>query len=88
MTVSPSALAELGFNYQEEDSVRPWAAVLVDLPQNEGVYTYAIPPGLTVQDGDIVAVPFGNQQLGGIVVGCLTKLPPDLPPEKLSPFKT
>ncbi|QHV00373.1 primosomal protein N' [Synechocystis sp. CACIAM 05] len=87
MTVSPLALAELGFNYQEEDSVRPWAAVLVDLPQNEGVYTYAIPPDLTVQDGDIVAVPFGNQQLGGIVVGCLTKLPPDLPPEKIKPIQ-
>ncbi len=87
MTASTVALAELGFSYQEKNIDRPWAVVLVDLPNTEGVYTYAIPPDLTVQDGDIVSVPFGNQQLGGVVVGCLASLPPDLPAEKIKPIE-
>jgi primosomal protein N' (replication factor Y) (superfamily II helicase) len=43
--------------------------VLVDAPGGQGLYSYAVPPGLTANPGDIVSVPFGSQQLGGIVLG-------------------
>ncbi len=43
--------------------------VLVDSPGGQGLYSYAVPTGLTVNPGDIVSVPFGSQQLGGIVLG-------------------
>ncbi|MGA1623545.1 MAG: replication restart helicase PriA, partial [Synechocystis sp.] len=83
-TTSTPLLAELGFSYA--GNPRLWATVLVDCPQADGFFTYGIPPELTVNDGDIVTVPFGSQQLGGIVVGCLTTLPADCPAEKIKPI--
>ncbi|MFM1843304.1 MAG: Helicase PriA essential for oriC/DnaA-independent replication, partial [Cyanobacteriota bacterium] len=77
-------LAELGFSYQ--GTSRPWASVLVDCPQGEGFFTYAIPSDLTVNEGDIVTVPFGSQRLGGIVVGCLAEIPADCPADKIKPI--
>ncbi len=89
MNPTPSLLhlAELGFSYAE--TPQPWVAVLVDCPHIEagqGVFTYAIPETLTVKDGDIVSVPFGSQQLGGIVIGSRTTLPPTLTPDKVKPI--
>ena len=84
-TTSTPLLAELGFSYG--GTSRPWASVLVDCPQAEGFFTYAIPPDLTVHEGDIVTVPFGAQRLGGIVVGCLAEIPADCPAAKIKPIE-
>jgi primosomal protein N' (replication factor Y) len=61
-----------------------WVEVLVDCPpvqnpkESQKLYTYAVPPDLTVAPGDIVIVPFGAQQLGGVVIQALNQLPPGL----------
>jgi primosomal protein N' (replication factor Y) (superfamily II helicase) len=52
-----------------------WVEVLVDCPGVQGVFTYRLPVGLLVQPGDILSVPFGAQQIGGVVVQCLAVLP-------------
>ena len=52
-----------------------WVEVLVDCPGVQGVFTYGLPVGLIVQPGDILSVPFGAQQIGGVVVQCLGILP-------------
>ena len=52
-----------------------WVEVLVDCPGVQGVFTYGLPVGLIVQPGDILSVPFGAQQIGGVVVQCLDVLP-------------
>ena len=52
-----------------------WVEVLVDCPGVQGVFTYGLPAGLRVQPGDILSVPFGAQQMGGVVVQCLDELP-------------
>jgi primosomal protein N' (replication factor Y) len=70
-------LAELGFSY-EAAVTEPWVQVLVDLPGNQKDYTYAVPQGMAVQEGDVVTVPFGSQTLGGIVIGRLSQLPQEL----------
>jgi primosomal protein N' (replication factor Y) len=57
---------------------QPWVEVLVDCPGAQGLYTYALPVGLTVQVGDILSVPFGTQQVGAIAVRFLSALPTDL----------
>ncbi|GAP96240.1 primosomal protein N' [Leptolyngbya sp. NIES-2104] len=54
-----------------------WIEVLVDCPGAQGVFTYAVPSGTRVVPGDILSVPFGVQQVGGIAVRSLTE-PPDL----------
>jgi primosomal protein N' (replication factor Y) len=59
-----------------------WVDVLVDCPGSQGVFTYALPPDLLVQPGDILSVPFGSQQVGGIAVR-LHNDPPDLPPKQM-----
>lgn len=55
-----------------------WVEVLVDCPGAQGLFTYRLPPQLTVQSGDIVSVPFGAQQVGAIVVRCQVQPPPEL----------
>jgi primosomal protein N' (replication factor Y) (superfamily II helicase) len=52
-----------------------WVEVLVDCPGAQGLYTYAIPAHLEVRSGDILSVPFGSQQVGGIAIQTLTQLP-------------
>jgi len=52
-----------------------WVEVLVDCPGVQGVFTYGLAVGLMVQPGDILSVPFGAQQMGGVVVQCLDHLP-------------
>ncbi len=63
----------------------PWVSVLVDCPAVQGLFTYAMPPALSIGAGDILSVPFGSQCLGGIAVGFPAQLPPELTPEKVRP---
>jgi primosomal protein N' (replication factor Y) len=57
---------------------RAWVLVLVDCPGAQGLYTYHLPTDVLVQPGDILSVPFGSQQVGGIAVKLGDRLPPDL----------
>ncbi|AUT00404.1 primosomal protein N' [Nostoc sp. CENA543] len=60
-----------------------YVEVLVDFPGNSGLFTYRLPPQLEIQPGDILSVPFGAQQVGGIAVRLLSQPSIDLPPEKI-----
>ncbi|MFM2429386.1 MAG: hypothetical protein RLZZ511_599 [Cyanobacteriota bacterium] len=60
-----------------------WVQVLVDSPGAQGSYTYAVPAEITVQVGDILTVPFGTQQVGGIALGVMAQLPADLDPRQI-----
>jgi primosomal protein N' (replication factor Y) len=78
-------VAEPGGSYdfgkvRQHPSFQPqWISVLVDAPgTEEKLYTYRIPPDLSVQPGDILSVPFGPQQIGAIAMKFLDKLPDDL----------
>lgn len=42
------------------------------------LFTYRQPAHLEIQLGDILSIPFGNQQLGGIALGLLHQLPAEL----------
>lgn len=66
-------------------SLGAWVTVLVDCPGAQEQFTYSIPPGLTVQAGDILTVPFGAQQVGGIALEVLTQPPTDVPLDQLRP---
>lgn len=53
--------------------------VLIDCPGSETkVFTYAMPQDQRVAPGDIVSVPFGSQQVGGIAIRVVTVLPQGL----------
>ncbi|WP_172636053.1 hypothetical protein [Synechococcus sp. PCC 6312] len=67
-------------------SCPPWLNVLLDCPGNSGAFTYAQPPGLSVHPGDLVNVPLGPGQVGGIVLGSSEHLPPGLTPEQIRPI--
>lgn len=82
-------LAEPRTSYQA--AVDRWVEVLVDCPwtpqesqpeEKLKLYTYRLPQDLEVQSGDIVSVPFKNQQLGGIAIRILDSPPSDLDPKK------
>jgi primosomal protein N' (replication factor Y) (superfamily II helicase) len=62
-----------------------WVEVLVDCAGAQGLYTYGIPEGMELLVGDIVAVPFGPQQTGAIVLALVHHLPPDLAPTQIRP---
>ncbi|MEO0373794.1 MAG: primosomal protein N', partial [Cyanobacteria bacterium P01_A01_bin.17] len=53
----------------------PFVEVLVDCPGAEKLFTYRLPPALTIQTGDILSVPFGPQTVGGIAIRCFAELP-------------
>ncbi len=73
-------LAEPGSSYQSQK----WIEVLIDCPGREQkLYTYRLGPDLAVKSGDIVSVPFGSQQMGGIVIRIYDSPPGDLEPEKI-----
>jgi primosomal protein N' (replication factor Y) len=55
-----------------------WVEALVDCSGAQGLYTYHLPPSLSVSVGDILSVPFGKQQLGAIAIRLLTSPPQDL----------
>ena len=57
-----------------------WVEVLVDCPGASGLYTYRIPPALSVSEGDIVSVFFGAQQVGAIAIRISSNEPEGLSP--------
>ena len=57
----------------------------MDCPGAQGLYTYGVPPDLTVQAGDILSVPFGRQQVGAIAIRPIPQPPMDLDPERIKP---
>ncbi len=63
-----------------------YAQVIVDLSADalDRVFTYAVPEGMAVEPGQLVAVPFGPRQLEGFVVSLSETC--DLPPEKVRPL--
>lgn len=90
-------VAESGASYYQNDSgdsafgSEQFVEVLVDVPygfnsdeqEEQKLFTYRVPQDLIVKPGDIVSVPFGTQQLGGIAIGLMDQLPPDLPENKV-----
>ncbi len=61
-----------------------WVEVLVDSPGGtQGLYTYSLPLELKVQSGDIVAVPFGMQIIGGIAIRLISSPHEDLDPARI-----
>lgn len=72
---------------QSQFSNPKWIQVLVDCPGLQGLYTYQIPTDLTLQLGDILTVPLGSQQVGGIAIQFLASLPPALSEQQVRPVE-
>ncbi|HEY9749075.1 MAG TPA: hypothetical protein V6C63_10370, partial [Allocoleopsis sp.] len=83
LSLATPVLAESGISYACEAHGYRWVEVLVDCPATQGLFTYALPPNLQVQPGDILTVPFGAQQVGAIAIHLLAQLPPDLSPTQV-----
>ncbi len=64
-----------------------WVDALVDCPGAQGLYTYAIPPGESVNPGDILSVRFGNQQVGAIAIRLCPTPSPDLNQNTIKPIE-
>jgi len=77
------AVAEPGGSYQSQTTLSQWVEVLVDCPGCSDLFTYKIPEHLQIKPGDILSVPFGGTQVGGVAIRLLTQTPADLPPEKI-----
>ncbi len=76
-------VAEPRSSYDVNSSKEQWIEVLVDCPGVQGLYTYRIPPELSLKPGDILSVPFGSQIVGGIAIRCLNNLGDDLDPQRV-----
>ncbi|MEH2311998.1 MAG: primosomal protein N' [Nostoc sp.] len=90
VNLSHVVVAEPGESYQLSAAVNRWVEVLVDCPgasmkleKGEKLYPYRLPAKLEVKPGDILSVPFGSQQVGGVAIRILAKPPADLAPEKI-----
>lgn len=83
VSLPPLVVAQAGESYQSGKTENRWIEVLVDCPGSSGLYTYGLSDQLEVKPGDILSVPFGTQQLGGIAIRFLTQPPADLPLEKV-----
>jgi primosomal protein N' (replication factor Y) len=83
VSLPPLVVAQAGESYQSGRTENRWIEVLVDCPGSSGLYTYRLSDQLEVKPGDILSVPFGTQQLGGIAIRFLTQPPADLPLEKV-----
>ncbi len=84
LSLSPMAVAEPQGSYNKSlPTGNRWIEVLVDCPGSSGLFTYRLPSQLEVKPGDILSVPFGSQQLGGIAIRFLTHPPTDIPLEKI-----
>ncbi|MEH2397423.1 primosomal protein N' [Nostoc sp.] len=90
VNLSSVMVAEPGESYQLSAAVNRWVEVLVDCPgasmkleKGEKLYPYRLPAKLEVKPGDILSVPFGSQQVGGVAIRILAKPPADLAPEKI-----
>ncbi|HHP7244507.1 MAG TPA: primosomal protein N' [Elainellaceae cyanobacterium] len=77
-----AALAEPSQSYPNTFPQR-WIEVLVDCRGTQGLYTYQCPSNLFVEPGDILSVPFGNQQVGAIAIRWVAHLPADLDPQSV-----
>jgi primosomal protein N' (replication factor Y) len=64
-----------------------WVEVLVDCPGAQGVFTYRLTAEMSVQPGDIVSVPFGAQQVGGVVIQRVDHLPVGLDLAQVRPVE-
>lgn len=65
-----------GLNLAQDEA---WIEVLIDCPGSDtNLFTYAMPLDQRIAPGDIVSVPFGTQQVGGIAIRLVTTLPTGL----------
>ncbi|MBE7381232.1 MAG: primosomal protein N' [Leptolyngbya sp. SIO1E4] len=62
-----------------------WVEALVDCSGAQGLYTYQLPPGLSVAVGDILSVPFGAQQVGAIAIRLLAIPPSTITVDQIRP---
>ncbi|MEH1900150.1 MAG: primosomal protein N' [Nostoc sp.] len=90
VNLSPLVVAQARESYHSDATVNRWVEVLVDCPgasteleKGEKLYTYRLPAKLEVKPGDILSVPFGLQQVGGVAIRFLAKPPVDFAPEKI-----
>ncbi|MBN4004198.1 primosomal protein N' [Nostoc sp. LPT] len=90
INLSPLVVSEPSESYQSGATLNRWVEVLIDCPgasteleKGEKLYTYRLPAKLEVKPGDILSVPFGAQQVGGVAIRFLAKPPADLAPEKI-----
>lgn len=93
MSISPGQsslpfLALPGTAGSSPSTATTWVDALVDCPGAQELFTYSVPPGLTVQPGDILSVPFGNQQVGAIAVRCYRESPTHLDPAQVREIET
>jgi primosomal protein N' (replication factor Y) (superfamily II helicase) len=80
---SVRAVAEPAGSYQSQTTFSQWVEVLVDCPGCSDLFTYKIPDQLFIKPGDILSVPFGATQVGGIAIRLLTQPNVDIPLEKI-----
>lgn len=73
----------MSWEQKADSSGRTWVEVLVDCPQADGVFVYRGLPGLPIQPGMVLQVPFGARQVGAIALGILEQLPEDLDPSRI-----
>ena len=81
-----AVVASPGASYDARSTQERLIEVLVDFPgteETQKLYTYRVPPDLSVQPGDILSVPFGAQQVGAIAIRQVSAPPPDLTPDKI-----
>ena len=64
-----------------------WIEILVDCPGAKSLYTYRMPHDVEVWPGDIVSVPFGRAQVGGIAVRQINTLSEGLNPSSIKPVE-
>jgi len=83
LDMSSLIVAEPGASYQSGSAPNRWIEVLVDCQWAQGIYTYRLPASYEVQPGDILSVPFGSQQLGGLAIRLVDQPPPEVDPEKI-----
>ncbi|MEH1893124.1 MAG: primosomal protein N' [Nostoc sp.] len=83
VNLSPVMVAEPGESYQLSAVVNRWVEVLVDCPASTGLLTYRLPAQLEIKPGDILSVPLNGQQMGGVAIRLLAKLPADLQLKKI-----
>jgi primosomal protein N' (replication factor Y) (superfamily II helicase) len=71
-------VAENTQNYLFETPQKKYIAVLVDRSWVKDLLSYEIPNDLVIKPGDILTVPFGDEQLGAIAVKFIDQIPADL----------